>query len=486
RFNREAANAACINHPNVVQIYDFGETADGILYLAMEFVEGETLRGIIEQNGPLVPKRAAALTRQIADALAAAHRLGIVHRDLKPDNIMVGRQHDGSDWVKVVDFGIAKTVQGARESGAGSQTVTTAGVSLGTPEYMSPEQLAGERLDSRTDQYSLGLVLFNMLTANLPYPGVTSRETLVRRLTSRPETLTDVAPQVAWPLPLQAALDRALAPDSADRYESVSDFASDVERGVAAFDTRATRRFFGRTARLSGATVRIAGTPTVRASTRSGWRAPLIAVGAVLLAVAVADAGYVAYRSLQQMPVSAAVRVPLVVAPTDTVAAIAPQTARNTASRDTAARDGAAPDTAVRQVARTDSVSAVTAPQTDSANTGDDDRVRLLAEEIRGHAVKANQLMLRGDVPRVRAELRDVAEGTQTFRMLYPVAADSIHLEQMVRMAGMRIFQTCQTASADTSIRFPRNFTCEQLMQSANERRRARFGTQGRFGRSPE
>src|SRR5579884_2123766 len=194
RFNREAANAARINHPNVAQIYDFGETSDGVLYLAMEFVEGETLRNIIHRDGPLPPARAANLTKQIADALAAAHHLGIVHRDLKPDNIMVGRHHDGSDWVKVVDFGIAKTVQGSGDPGSGSQTVTTAGVSLGTPEYMSPEQLAGERLDSRTDLYSLGLVLFNMLTGDLPYPKVTSRETLVRRLTEHPRTLAEVAP----------------------------------------------------------------------------------------------------------------------------------------------------------------------------------------------------------------------------------------------------------------------------------------------------
>ena len=227
RFNREAANASRINHPNVAQIYDFGETADGLLYLAMEFVEGETLRSVIEREGALTAPRAARITKQTADALGAAHHLGMVHRDLKPDNVMLARHHDGSEWVKVVDFGIAKTVQGSGESG-GSQTVTTAGVSLGTPEYMSPEQLAGERLDNRTDLYSLGLVLFNMLTADLPYPRVTSRETLVRRLTSKARTLSDVAPEGDWPPALQAALDKALAPEPADRYLTVADFGRDV------------------------------------------------------------------------------------------------------------------------------------------------------------------------------------------------------------------------------------------------------------------
>ena len=212
RFNREASNACRINHPNVAQVYDFGEMADGTLYLAMEFVEGETLDAVIARDGPLPPRRAAQIAKQVADALFAAHHLGIVHRDLKPENVMV-----------------AKTVQ---RDGAGSQTVTTAGVSLGTPEYMSPEQLAGEKLDHRTDVYSLGLVLFNMLTGELPYPKVTSKETLVKRLTSKPRTLAEARSGVAWPAALQSALDRALAPDVADRYDSVGELGRDVVRAT--------------------------------------------------------------------------------------------------------------------------------------------------------------------------------------------------------------------------------------------------------------
>ncbi|HEY5220247.1 MAG TPA: serine/threonine-protein kinase, partial [Gemmatimonadaceae bacterium] len=132
RFNREASNASRINHPNVAAIYDFGETPDGLLYLAMEFVEGETLHALIHRGGPLPIARAARITKGAADALQAAHHLGIIHRDLKPDNIMLSRHLDGEDWVKVVDFGIAKSVAGEGSSGGG-QTVTTAGVSLGTP-----------------------------------------------------------------------------------------------------------------------------------------------------------------------------------------------------------------------------------------------------------------------------------------------------------------------------------------------------------------
>lgn len=230
RFNREAANASRISHPNVAAIYDFGETEDGTLYLAMEFVEGRTLTDILREGGPLVPPRAAELAGQIADGLHAAHHLGIVHRDLKPDNILVTTQHDGRELAKIVDFGIAKTTQNA------DQTVTSLGVAIGTPEYMSPEQIAGEALDARTDLYSLGLVLFNMLTGVLPHPALTSKQSLVQRLTAKPLTLSEVKPSVPWPPRVQKALDRALAPEPDDRYSNVLDFARDV-RGATGLST---------------------------------------------------------------------------------------------------------------------------------------------------------------------------------------------------------------------------------------------------------
>jgi serine/threonine-protein kinase len=226
RFNREAANASRINHPNVAAIYDFGETQDGTMYLAMEYVEGQTLSGILRSDGPLAPARAAELTGQIAEGLSAAHHLGIVHRDLKPDNILVTRRPDGSELAKIVDFGIAKTTQ------TNDQTVTSLGVAIGTPEFMSPEQIAGDTLDARTDLYSLALVLFNMLTGTLPHDMMTSKQSLVNRLTQRPRTLAEVRPNAAWSPRLQKTLDRALAPDADDRYSNVGDFARDVRGAV--------------------------------------------------------------------------------------------------------------------------------------------------------------------------------------------------------------------------------------------------------------
>jgi serine/threonine protein kinase len=226
RFNREAANASRISHPNVAAIYDFGETVDGLIYLAMEFVEGEPLTALLGRVGPLPPSRAANIARQVAEALDAAHELGIVHRDLKPDNIMVARHRDGSDLVKVVDFGIAKAQHGE------GQNVTRTGLVVGTPEYMSPEQLSGDHVDGRSDVYALGLVVFHMLTGTLPFPSSTIQESMIMRLTDRPRTLSEMRPEVAWPAALQRVLDRALARTVDERYPRASELAADLLRTV--------------------------------------------------------------------------------------------------------------------------------------------------------------------------------------------------------------------------------------------------------------
>jgi len=229
RFNREASNASRISHPNVCQIYDFGETPDGVIYLAMEFIEGQALTDIIEKEGALPPVRAGKILKQAADALAAAHDLGIVHRDLKPDNIMVVRGRDGADVVKVVDFGIAKAVAGD-EAG---QKVTKTGLVVGTPEYMSPEQLSGDKLDGRSDIYSLALVFFRMLTGVLPFQADSAQETMIKRLTDDPMPLQVARPDIVFPPALQAVLDKALARTPAERYASAAQFGKDAAAAVA-------------------------------------------------------------------------------------------------------------------------------------------------------------------------------------------------------------------------------------------------------------
>ncbi|MFN2570834.1 MAG: serine/threonine protein kinase [Gemmatimonadales bacterium] len=223
RFNREASNASRITHPNVCAIYDFGETADGLIYLAMEFIEGEPLTDLLERDGALSVGRASSIFLQTAEALQAAHDLGIVHRDLKPDNIMLTRRK-GGDVVKVVDFGIAKAV-GGDDAG---QKVTKTGLVVGTPEFMSPEQLSGDALDGRSDLYSLALVYYRMLTGKLPFEATTVQETMIKRLTDEPATLAEARPDLSFPAGLQPVLDTALARTPMERYQSVAKFAADV------------------------------------------------------------------------------------------------------------------------------------------------------------------------------------------------------------------------------------------------------------------
>jgi serine/threonine-protein kinase len=226
RFNREASNASRISHPNVAAVYDFGETPDGLIFLAMEFVDGPPLTKLIEQAGALPPTRAAEIARQTAEALALAHDMGIVHRDLKPDNVMIAKTRDGGDLVKVVDFGIAKA------AGNAAQKVTKTGLVVGTPEYMSPEQLAGDSLDGRSDIYSLALVTFNMLTGRLPFPSDSAQESMIMRLTDQPKTLAEMRPDVAWPTDVQQVMDKALERDVSRRYQTATEFGRELYRAI--------------------------------------------------------------------------------------------------------------------------------------------------------------------------------------------------------------------------------------------------------------
>jgi serine/threonine-protein kinase len=235
RFNREAANAARINHPHVCAIYDFGETGDGLIYLAMEYIEGEALSALLRREGRLPPRRAAALVAQAADALQAAHDLGIVHRDLKPDNVMLTRGREGADHVKVVDFGIAKAMGGEDD-----QKVTKTGLVIGTPEYMSPEQLSGDVLDGRSDVYSLALVFYRAITGRLPFEADTAQEILIKRLTDEPLPLREAAPDQSFPPRLQEVLDRALQRMPGDRYPTAAEFSRDVLAAVAGMRAETT------------------------------------------------------------------------------------------------------------------------------------------------------------------------------------------------------------------------------------------------------
>jgi serine/threonine protein kinase len=292
RFNREAANASRINHPNVCAVYDFGETEDGTIYLAMEYVEGRTLSQLLKESGPLPLPRAAALLRQCGDALQAAHELGIVHRDLKPDNIMIVSAK-GREVVKVVDFGIAKAAGGEK-----GQNVTKTGLVVGTPEYMSPEQLSGDLVDGRSDIYSLALVLYRTITDTLPFLADTAQETMIKRLTDDPMPLAQARPGTNFPAALQKVMDRALVRMPQERYGSAVEFAADVTRAIEGAKTTTTPADTEAKTQMVKpsdlATAKTAGIPPTRvASPKATLKASPVMIGTAVVVLALGGGAFV-------------------------------------------------------------------------------------------------------------------------------------------------------------------------------------------------
>lgn len=218
RFKREARMASRIDNPHAVTIYDFGQAEDGLLYLAMEYIDGKPLTRLLADEQGLGISRTVHITKQIAQALTAAHSLGIVHRDLKPDNIMVSQKGADSDYVKVLDFGIAKTVADDTDN------VTKTGFILGTPVYMSPEQLTGEKLDGRSDVYSLAIIVYEMLSGRLPFDGDNVQAIMIKRVTNDPIRLRQATHAVSEAV--EAVVMSGLARNREARIATAEAFAS--------------------------------------------------------------------------------------------------------------------------------------------------------------------------------------------------------------------------------------------------------------------
>src|SRR5256712_3641030 len=214
RFRREAKNAAALSQPNFVSIYDRGE-AEGTYYIAMEFLDGRSLKELIITRGPAPVSIAIDYARQILAGLRFAHRHGIVHRDIKPHNVIV----DSEGRAKVTDFGIARS---------GASQMTEAGSIIGTAQYLSPEQARGTRVDQTSDLYSLGIVLYELLTGAVPFTGDTPVEIAMKHLSATPEPPS--AKRADVPHDLDMIVLRALAKDSADRYQSAEEMDADLER----------------------------------------------------------------------------------------------------------------------------------------------------------------------------------------------------------------------------------------------------------------
>ena len=221
RFEREAMAAANIEHPNVAAATDFGKLPNGAFFLVLEYVEGTGLRQAIAE-GPMETARAVHIAEQIASALGRAHQLGIVHRDLKPDNVMLVTRDDDADFVKVLDFGIAKVPVGAMDPGVKHSTLTQSGMVYGTPEYMSPEQALGQSdVDGRADFYALGVILFEMLTGSRPFDHESKVKLLGMHLTSDVPSMKERGATV--PTALDSVVRRLMAKDAKDRFDNAKD-----------------------------------------------------------------------------------------------------------------------------------------------------------------------------------------------------------------------------------------------------------------------
>lgn len=229
RLRREAGLAIRLAHPNVCHIMRLGETEDGLVYVVMPFVEGEILADKRHRAGQLPVAQVVTFIGEIADGLQVAHEQKIVHRDLKPENIMVCKRADGTESAVVMDFGLAKE----RKAGAELEKLTATGIILGTPEFMSPEQLRGKPLDARTDIYALGLIAYELLTGKLPFAGRTQQELMIARLRNDPTPLSELRPSLGLPATLDPVLLRACDRDAERRFQTAPEFAAAFRQAAA-------------------------------------------------------------------------------------------------------------------------------------------------------------------------------------------------------------------------------------------------------------
>ncbi len=295
RFRREAQSAAALSHPNIVSIYDRGESKDGTYYIAMEYLSGGTLKDRIVKKGAIPAKTAAAVAAQIAEALKVAHDRGVVHRDIKPHNILIT---EGGD-IKVTDFGIARA--------ASSSTMTKTGAVMGTAHYISPEQAMGESVGPASDLYSLGVLLYEMLTGQLPYDADTPIGIAMKHVNGQLRPPREVNPNV--PAGMNAIAVKLLQKDPEHRYASDQELIDDLERasrGESPTSAAATQ-VMNRAGKTDGTQV-MPPVPPRQSEKKNRWRklVPLILLGLLLLALL----GFAGYNLLSSEPETPRVNVP--------------------------------------------------------------------------------------------------------------------------------------------------------------------------------
>ncbi len=296
RFRREAKNAAGLSHPNIVSIYDRGE-AEGTYYIAMEYLDGRSLKELVVARGPLPTGDAIQFTRQVLGALRFAHRKGVVHRDIKPHNVMA----DADGRLKVTDFGIAR---------AGVSQMTEAGSIIGTAQYLSPEQARGAAVDQRSDLYSVGILLYEMLTGTVPFTGDSPVEIAMKHLSDTPRPPSLQRPEI--PPDLDMVVLRALAKNPDDRFQTAEEMDAELDRvaqgvGVTAETADAATAVLSGTALSNAPTAVVpprrppaAARPSYRYADPPARRRPIWPwLLALLLVVLAGVAGVYAYGQIQ-------------------------------------------------------------------------------------------------------------------------------------------------------------------------------------------
>ena len=225
RFFLEAATAAKLTHPNTVTIFDYGSSEDGeIYYIAMEFIEGKTLHRVLRDETTLPEARVSHVARQICRSLREAHELGVVHRDLKPGNILLTNRGDENDVVKVLDFGLVKDVTGDAED------LTQQGLFMGSPKYMAPEQITGGEISARTDIYSLGVMIYEMMTGKVPFDRGASVNTLMAHVNDTPPPLAEANPRIQISPQMEGIVYRCLEKDASKRFSSMNELLTALKR----------------------------------------------------------------------------------------------------------------------------------------------------------------------------------------------------------------------------------------------------------------
>src|ERR1051325_5237971 len=232
RFTREAKAASRISHPHAINVTDFGESENGVVYLVMEYLRGRTLKDIVRSEGPMPLARVVEIVRQVSGALEAAHAEGVVHRDLKSDNIMLEEAAGGGDWAKVLDFGIAKIQQTAQSVHETDPGLTSPNLIIGTPQYMSPEQCSqASDIDTRTDIYSFGVIVYEMLAGHVPFTGDSPTAIMMKHLQEPPPSILEERGDL--PAGVGRVISRALAKRPEDRYQKAGELYEALNEAAA-------------------------------------------------------------------------------------------------------------------------------------------------------------------------------------------------------------------------------------------------------------